>query len=202
MITRASPYGFGMLAATLFHMNKWRDFLKETNIVLEWIAFLVLMIIGWVGPNLPEDYTEIAQIKFLWLICIARSLYGAVLAYLILLCVSADTVVNPIPWYRPTRWIRAFLCLDIWLPIATVSYSMYIWHLILIQKLFPVLAGVIGLQDEAKNGFKEWHPKYAGWLFLSMLIVFIPTMILSILSYIFIEKASIDARRVFKNKYA
>jgi len=59
-----------------------------------------------------------------------------------------------------------------------------------------------GLQEESKNGFKEWSPKYYGWLVLFMLIAFIPTCILSIISYVFIEKASIDARRVFKNKYA
>ena len=54
MYTRASPYGFGMLAATLFHKNKGRDFLKEANIIIEWIAFLTLIIIGWIGasPNL------------------------------------------------------------------------------------------------------------------------------------------------------
>jgi len=56
MITRASPYGFGMLAATIFHMNKGKDYLKEANIVLEWFAFLLLMTIGWVGPNLPADF--------------------------------------------------------------------------------------------------------------------------------------------------
>jgi len=71
MITRASPYGFGMLSATLYHLNKKKDYLKETSIVLEWLAFSVLMIIGWVGPNLPSS-VPIPQIKFIWLICVVR----------------------------------------------------------------------------------------------------------------------------------
>ena len=45
-----------MLSATLHHMNKEKDYLKETHIVLEWFAFSVLMIIGWVGPNLDADF--------------------------------------------------------------------------------------------------------------------------------------------------
>jgi len=46
---RASPYGFGMLSATLYHKNKGRDFLKEANIVIEWIVFILLIYIGWFG---------------------------------------------------------------------------------------------------------------------------------------------------------
>jgi hypothetical protein len=53
MITRASPYVFGMLAATLYHLNKSKDYLHETSILLEWSAFLAINLIAWVGPNLP-----------------------------------------------------------------------------------------------------------------------------------------------------
>ena len=42
-----------MLAATLFHKNKGRDFLIEANIFVEWLAFITFLAIGWIGaePN-------------------------------------------------------------------------------------------------------------------------------------------------------
>ena len=133
-----------MLSATLYHLNKGKDYLKGTPVVLEWLAFLTLNAIGWIGPSLP-DITDNANIKFIWLCIVSRQLYGACLAYLILLCISANEDTNPIPWYRPTRWIKGFLCMNIWLPIATFSYSMYIWHLRFLDILGPILTGVFGL---------------------------------------------------------
>lgn len=49
MPMRASPYGFGMLTATLYHRNKGRDYLKEANVAVEWLAFILLIGIGWIG---------------------------------------------------------------------------------------------------------------------------------------------------------
>jgi peptidoglycan/LPS O-acetylase OafA/YrhL len=48
---------------------------------------------------------------------------------------------------RPTKYMRAFLSSSFWVPIATLSYSMYIWHLI-IAVVFKVII------------FKAWIPKF------------------------------------------
>jgi hypothetical protein len=53
MITRASPYVFGMLSATLYHLNKSKDYLHEASVLLEWSAFLAINLIALLGPNLP-----------------------------------------------------------------------------------------------------------------------------------------------------
>ena len=65
-----------------------------------------------------------------------RPLYGACVAYLILLTISAADNTK-IPCYRPTRWLRAFLEWNFWLPIATCSYSMYVWHILVLECLGP-----------------------------------------------------------------
>ena len=57
-----------------------------------------------------------------------RALYGASLAYLILLMISPSPK-TAIPFKHPTKYIRAFLSLSLWVPIATLSYSIYLWHM-------------------------------------------------------------------------
>jgi hypothetical protein len=49
---------FGMLSATIYHMNKGRDFLAEAHIAVEWLAFITINVIGWLGPNLPSWYSS------------------------------------------------------------------------------------------------------------------------------------------------
>lgn len=44
--------------------------------------------------------------------------------------------------------------------------------------------------------------KYVGWYILFFFTGLITTVLWSIGSYVLMEKASIDSRRVFKNKYA
>ena len=103
MFCRVSPYVFGMLSATLYHLNKGKDYLKETPVVLEWLAFITLNLVGWVGPSLPNRIDS-SNLKFIWYITgFSRSLYGACLAYFILISISSDEESNPIPSYRPTN---------------------------------------------------------------------------------------------------
>jgi peptidoglycan/LPS O-acetylase OafA/YrhL len=44
---------------------------------------------------------------------------------------------DSISWARPSCFFRAFLSIGIWLPLANLSYSIYLWHffimLILLQ---------------------------------------------------------------------
>ena len=37
-----------------------------------------------------------------------------------------------IKWFRPSRWIKYFLELSVWTPIAILSYSIYLIHEIVI----------------------------------------------------------------------
>tara|TARA_B110000285_G_C14627642_1_gene381982 strand:- start:4 stop:165 length:162 start_codon:yes stop_codon:yes gene_type:complete len=52
MPMRASPYGFGMLSATFYHKNKGRDFLKEASVLVEWLAFVLFIAIGFFGAGI------------------------------------------------------------------------------------------------------------------------------------------------------
>jgi len=36
--------------------------------------------------------------------------------------------VDDLPWYRLIKWIRRFFALRIWIPIAYLSYAVYLVH--------------------------------------------------------------------------
>jgi peptidoglycan/LPS O-acetylase OafA/YrhL len=133
-------------------------------------------------------------------VAFGRTIYGACLAYLILLVISADTKVQ-IPIYRPTKWMRAFLEWNFWLPIATFSYSMYVWHILVLEIFGPQFLKLSDLQQATDAKFPD-PSKYIGWYLLYFTVCLLVTFLWSILSYVLMEKASIDSRRVFKNKYA
>ena len=103
--------------------------------------------------------------------------------------------------------MQAFLELNFWLPIATFSYSMYIWHYILLTAMDRLVISMApGLLDSIKNieaGYTMTNCiHYTGWWVLYFFLGLIPTFAVSTFSYVFVEKPSIDSRRVFKNKYA
>jgi len=107
-----------------------------------------------------------------------------------------------IDWKRPTKYMRAFLSSSFWIPIATISYSMYLWHLFVAVALRNTF---FGYWD---NTFSQLTTDQCGHvtdyglrgyiLFFSTLLV---SSIIATFSYVFIEKPAIDARRVFKGKW-
>lgn len=98
---------------------------EQISAVFEWLAFILLMVIPW-SPQLYMTNSVSPQIRYL-LFAFDRPLYGLCLAVMIVLMLSPRPDES-ISWYRPSRYMRAFLSASIWLPIAVVSYSLYLFH--------------------------------------------------------------------------
>ena len=136
---------------------------------------------------------------------IVRQLCGLSLSYLIVLMLSPKPDES-IPWYRPTKYMRAMLSLKFWVPIAVLSYSMYVSHVYLIyyNSLVIVLYPQTFDQKQQKNipvakcpwTFGQTLVKFA----ILLIVSFIMTIIFSIVCYMLCEKPGIDSRSVFKNK--
>ena len=56
-------------------------------------------------------------------------MFGLLLAFFVALMLSPKPE-DKIPMYRPTYYMRAFLSASFLLPIAVISYSLYLFHLI------------------------------------------------------------------------
>jgi len=75
---------------------------------------------------------------------ISRQGFGLSVAYLVLACIT-----EPSQWC-PSYWLKKFLSLRFWLPIATLSYSIYLFHLAVIQFIAWV-GGVHNLFNKDKD---------------------------------------------------
>lgn len=132
MVTRAAPYGFGMYVA--YRFNKYESgFLHEQSFFFfEWIALAIVMLISHYGAKsvtLPELDPPV---HFVYIMTV-RPLYGLCLAYLIEMILSPKPD-QTIAYYRPSKYLRWFLSSRFWVPIATTSYSFYIWHLYVLNQ--------------------------------------------------------------------
>ena len=131
-----------------------------------------------------------------------RSIYGLCLAYLLVIMLSTDPE-SSIAWFRPTRYMRAFLSWSFWLPFATLSFSLYLFHLQIINTWKANSAraffdGIVSYEDV--RDCKFW-PIFGSFEY-EFWVIFIIAIAMSALSFIYVEKPGIDARVVFKNKYA
>lgn len=93
--------------------------------IVEWIAFIGMFAVMWV----PYDITFVQDVSFLKRLIrhSYRYAFSAFLSVIILLSMSPKKE-DSINWARPSCFFRAFLSLGIWLPLATLSYSIYLWH--------------------------------------------------------------------------
>ena len=80
------------------------------------------------------EYKEDSAVYIFLLLSFGRQLYSLGLAYLIFLMVSPS--IEKASIFRPARFIRAVLSMDIWLPLASLSYSMYLWHIPVLIAIF------------------------------------------------------------------
>lgn len=97
---------------------------------------------------------------------------------------------------RPTAALRCCLSSGFWLPVATVSYSMYLYH----HDIHGPMRGAVVFDDTPDGGECRWSAgKAVGMRILMVFCVFLTTAAIGVCSYICIEKPSIDARAVFKH---
>jgi len=122
---RLSPYIFGMVVAMEHRLNKERKIFENSYIIVEWIAFIIVIGIGFTGGDPLNGKGGFVLV--IWT-AIFRPLYGLCLAHLIKLMIS-PMPEDTIPIYRPIKVLRGFLSMSMWVPIANLSYSVYLWHM-------------------------------------------------------------------------
>lgn len=127
MPSRISPYVFGMWAAYLYSKDKLHNYQTNENIIFEWISFIVIITISIIGVY-PTQFSSWSPLPHFMFLVSCRQLFGASIAYLIHLMLSPKPE-TPIKWYRPTCFLRWLLSKKLWVPLATVSYSFYVFHI-------------------------------------------------------------------------
>ena len=128
--------------------------------VVEWIATIVGLYILW----LPYDIVTPTD-TVLWKRAIQfsyRYIFSSCLSLMILSSLS-PTKETTISWARPSKYFRGLLSMKIWLPIATVSYSIYLWHHTLMSILGAVSFTDLKKQIDNVGGNCEEVVKIGAW---------------------------------------
>ena len=126
---RISPYIFGMVVALEHRADKEKKIFKNSYVIIEWIAFIYVFGFGFIGIMFPSnESTNITWPLLVFYASIGRALYGLCFAHLIKLIIS-PAPEDPIPFYRPSNFLRSLFSMSIWVPIANLSYSVYLWHI-------------------------------------------------------------------------
>lgn len=136
--------------------------------------------------------------------CLSRQVFGAALSFLVAVMLSPKPE-DPIEGFRPSKWLRAILSLDFWVPIATISYSLYIVHGPLAAHTFSAFAWFNEGAQNIEKGRLEACP-LGIWTSVFRYIVYtvtfmIPSVLIAKCCFIYVEKPGIDGRVVYKNKF-
>lgn len=131
MPTRLTPYVFGMWAAHIYHFSENINYQTSTNVVYEWVCLILILAICFIGVS-PHQYASWAPVPHFIYMTTCRQIFGAAVAYLIHMMLTPKPE-TPIDWYRPSCFLRWILSKQFWVPIATISYSFYVFHIAVID---------------------------------------------------------------------
>lgn len=194
MPTRAGPYLMGMYVAYC-HLCK-KD-LEESK-PMYYLSQLVIVAIAFLGTTpYIGAFALPPLVNFIWT-CVGRHVFAICLCH---------------PLYFFLRDGNRFLASKIWLPIANISYSMYLIHITVLTLVarFDYFKSdeekEIGLydQDKKKTVMDTGCPVTSGeaWQRIGFVasIGFVGSILWAIFGfYIIVEKPIIDARQAFERK--
>ena len=101
---------------------------------------------------------------------------------------------------RPTACLRSCLSSNFWVPIAILSYSMYLYHRRLSKKSKSFFNAAVEQLDPNGEPCACGLMTAIGLWVADQAFMIIVSMLLSTCSFILVEKPGIDARSVYKHK--
>ena len=181
LYTRYGALLSGCLAAFYYyhHEEATKRFLNSTLghllgiLSLGWIIFLMML------PVFSHAFDHWTWQSVLYQ-TFTRTLFAGSLAYLILLCVERSYM---------SRVLNLIFANRLWYPLAQLSYSMYLVHIL------PIVA-MVSLGVNAMHKFPKLYP-YTHWEAMSLLTLYSTglTILLALIFYLVIERPIMNLRK-------
>lgn len=111
--------------AAFYHVrmfDKLRTFVRSnTGMAVELLSYAAIIMVLSL-PVMDRGFDTWHRTRIIYLI-VSRGLFSAAVAYVSLACIEQS---------RLSLWVRVFFSLRIWYPLAQLSYSMYLLHVMII----------------------------------------------------------------------
>jgi len=130
-------------------------------------------------------------------VCTSRQIFGAAIAFQMFL--MTNPCINDVHWSHPIYLINKILSSVFWVPIAALSYSIYLFH---IQAMMIVGNTSFAVPDPtiAECQFDS-NSSVAIRYFYVFIVTTLLSMVFAFVVYFLVERPCIEARKVFKNKH-
>ena len=172
----------GCMAAYSFHFHKGKlsDFFNSSLGLITTILGLVLILFFMGFASYLPIYDEYQTGHVLYYI-FNRNLFSVGVGILIMAMLLQQHVITDV--------IRWFFSLSIWYPFATLSYSLYLIHLVVMVAVIPALINLTLTMPA------EYPWTMAETLFYGFVISTVLSLAIATLMYLFIEKPVMNLRR-------
>lgn len=142
-----------------------------------WMAVVIVVVLGMIpimrsNFYFSETFNLIYQMTF-------RNLFSAAIAVLFM---------GVIHGYRGSRWLGVIFESRVWYPLAQLSYSMYLMHVIFISMATTNVYSAVQRNPEQAFGMAE-----AGWRVFAIGSVF--TILFAMVVYLLLERPFINMRK-------
>jgi peptidoglycan/LPS O-acetylase OafA/YrhL len=163
-----------------FHKNKVNDFFNSTNGVFTTIIGISLVVFFMAFASYLPQYDDYQILHILYYI-FNRNLFSIGIGIIIMAMLTQQHGIADM--------IRKVLSTPFLYPFATLSYSLYLIHLVVMAAVIPALINLTVMMPE------QYPWSMGQTLLYGFIISTILSMVIAILMYLFIEKPIMNLRR-------
>ena len=162
-----------------FHRDNITRFANSSKGTISTVIAIILIIFFMDFPIFSPLYDELQPLHLFYQI-FSRNLFSLGIGVLIIaMIVQQHFIANNIRW---------FFSLPFWYPFATLSYSLYLIHLVVMSAVIPALINLSLMMPQ------DYPWSMSETLLIGFFVSSIISMAIAILMYLFIEKPVMNLR--------
>jgi len=163
-----------------FHKDKLQRFINSGLGIITTLIGLAMIVFFMAFPSFSQAYDDNQTLHILYYI-FNRNLFSMGIGILIVAMILQSHFI--------THGIRSFLSMAFWYPFATLSYSLYLIHLVVMAVVIPAIINLTITMPEQYPWSMTETLAY-GFIVSTLLSLFVASLM-----YLFIEKPVMNLRR-------
>ncbi|HET8706099.1 MAG TPA: acyltransferase [Pseudomonadales bacterium] len=180
LYTHFGPLLVGIMVAEikLKHGEKVERFFRNQMLANLLFALSVLTVLFIFNYKMPDPFADYSQPFNLFMLVSFHNIFALGIGFIVLACAFPNQF---------TQFFTGFLKWRFWYPIAQLSYSLYLFHALVVGVVMvglkPMLSAIA-----AEQGLQLWH------IFALALLVTAISCVIATITYLLIEKPFMNLR--------